>query len=242
MALNTILSHPDQDSYVTIAEANDYLAIKQNYSHWAGLSTIQKEGFLKQAALQMDQLRYKGYQVYHTDKDYRREQNLAFPRVNIERLYYGNVSSATSTTVSVLQLSAQQYLADDVLNGGAVVVREGTGRGQVKAITDWSTATGTATVAGWDVQIDTTSQVLFIAPVDKKIKHAQIEQAYFLSRYQDEDVLNVISGVNSYRIGDLSETYGTDSVRFALVGGMPFSPLANQLLQGLIDTTGYMHY
>jgi|31_taG_2_1085359.scaffolds.fasta_scaffold63228_1 hypothetical protein len=75
MALNTILSHPDQDSYVTIAEANDYLAIKQNYSHWAGLTTTQKEGFLKQAALQMDQLRYKGYEVYHTDKDYRREQN-----------------------------------------------------------------------------------------------------------------------------------------------------------------------
>jgi len=242
MALNTILSHPDQDSYVTIAEANDYLAVKQNYSHWAGLSTLQKEGFLKQAALQMDQLRYKGTQVYETDKDYRREQNLAFPRQGIERLYFGNASSSTSTTVSVLQLSAQQYLADDVLNGGTVVIREGTGRGQVKTITDWTSFTGTATVASWDIQPDTTSQVLFIAPVDKKIKHAQIEQAYFLSRYQDEDVLNVISGVNSYRIGDLSETYGTDSVRFALVGGMPFSPLANQLLQGLIDTTGYMHY
>jgi hypothetical protein len=242
MALNTILSHPDQDSYVSIAEANDYLAIKQNYSHWAGLSTVQKEGFLKQAALQMDQLRYKGYEVYHTDKDYRREQNLAFPRVNIDRLYYGNVSSATSTTVSVLQLSAQQYLADDVLNGGAVVVREGTGRGQVRAITDWTSSTGTATVSGWDIQPDTTSQVLFISPIDKKIKNAQIEQAYFLSRYKDEDILKIISGVNSYKIDDLQETYGTDSVRFALIGGMPFSPLANQLLQGLIDTTGYMHY
>ena len=242
MALNTILSHPDQDSYVSIAEANDYLAVKQNYSHWAGLSTTQKEGFLKQAALQMDQLRYKGYAVYYTDKDYRRGQNLAFPRENIDKLYYGNVSSATSTTVSVLQLGGQQYLADDVLNGGVVIIREGTGRGQVKTITDWVSATGTATVASWDIQPDTTSQVLFIAAVGKKIKNAQIEQAYFLSRYKDEDVLNIISGVNSYRIDDLSETYGTDSVRFALVGGMPFSPLANQLLQGLIDTTGYMHY
>ena len=242
MALNTILSHPDQDSYVSIAEANDYLAIKQNYSHWAGLSTVQKEGFLKQAALQMDQLRYKGYKVYYTDKDYRREQNLAFPREGIEKLHHGNVSSATSTTVSVLQLGGQQYLADDVLNSGVAVIREGTGRGQVRAITDWTSSTGTATVSGWDIQPDTTSQVLFIAPVDKKIKNAQIEQAYFLSRHQDEDILNIISGVNSYKIGDLSETYGTDSVRFALVGGMPFSPLANQLLQGLIDTTGYMHY
>jgi len=242
MALNTILSHPDQDSYVTIVEANDYLAVKQNYSYWAGLSTIQKEAFLKQAALQMDQLRYKGIQVYNTDKDYRREQNLAFPRQGIEKLYYGNASNTTSTTVSVLQLSTQQYLADDVLNGGAVVIREGTGRGQVKTITDWISSTGTATVASWDIQPDTTSQVLFIAPIDKKIKNAQIEQAYFLSRYQDEDILNVISGVTSYKIGDLSENYGTDSVKFALIGGMPFSPLANQLLQGLIDTTGYMTY
>jgi hypothetical protein len=241
MALNTILSHPDQDSYVTVTEADAYLASKKNYASWNG-STAQKENFLKQAALQMNDLRYKGYEVYDTDKDYRREQNLAFPRVNIDKIYYGNVSSATSTTVSILQLANQQYLGDDVLNGGAVVVREGTGRGQIRAITDWTSSTGTATVLAWTTPLDTTSQVAFIAPVDKKIKHAQMEQAYFLSLYRDEDIMNIITGVSSYRIGDLSETYGMDNVRFALVGGLPFSPVASQSLAGLIDTTGYITY
>jgi translation elongation factor P/translation initiation factor 5A len=241
MALNTILSHPDQDSYVTVAEADAYLASKKNFMAWNG-STAQKEEFLKHAALQMNELRYKGYAVYDTDKDYRREQNLAFPRVNIDRIYYGNASSSTSTTVSVLQLANQQYLADDTLNGGAVVVREGTGRGQIRAITDWNSATGTATVATWTTALDTTSQVAFISPVDKKIKHAQMEQAYFLSLYRDEDIMNIITGVSSYRIGDLQETYGMDSVRFALVGGLPFSPVASQALAGLIDTTGYITY
>lgn len=242
MALNTILSHPDQNSYVTVAEANDYLLTKQGYDVWASLSTAKKEAFLKQAALQMNELRYKAYEVYDRDKDYRREQNLAFPRVEYNSLHYGNATSATATTVSILQLAGQQYLADDVLNGGTVVIREGTGRGQTLAITDWDSATGTATVSGWTVQPDTTSGILFIKPVDNKVKYAQIEQAYFLSQYKDEDILNIISGVESYRIGDLSETYGGANVRFALVGGRPFSPLAQSLLTGLIDTTGYITY
>jgi hypothetical protein len=82
MALNTILSHPEQNSYVTVAEANDYLLTKQGYDAWAALSTAKKEAFLKQAALQMNEIRYKAYEVYDRDKDYRKSQNLAFPRVD----------------------------------------------------------------------------------------------------------------------------------------------------------------
>lgn len=242
MALNTIVSHPDQNSYATIAEANDYLATKKKYNEWSVLSDTTKEAFLKQSALQMNELRYKGCEIFDRPKDYRREQNLAFPRGYIDMIYNGNASSSTSTSVSILQLANQQYLADDVLNGGAVVVREGTGRGQVVAITDWTMATGTATVASWTTQPDATSQIMLIAPVEDKIKYAQIEQAFFLSQYQDEDIMNILSGVESYRIGDLSETYSPDNVRFALVGGRPFSPLAQQALQGLIDITGYITY
>jgi len=133
-------------------------------------------------------------------------------------------------------------LPDDVFNGGVAVVREGTGRGQTVAITDWVSSTGTATVASWSIQPDTTSAISLILPVDDKVKYAQIEQAYFLSQYKDEDILNMISGVQSYSIGDLSETYSPNTVQFALVGGRPFSPLAQQALKGLIDVTGYMHY
>jgi hypothetical protein len=242
MALNTILSHPDQNSYVTIAEANDYLAIKQNYLHWAGLSTTQKEGFLKASALQMNELRFRGSEIYDRAKDYRKGQNLAFPRLRYGDVQYGNATSSTSTSVSILQLANQQYLPDDVFNGGVAVIREGTGRGQTVAITDWVSSTGTAIVASWTTQPDTTSAISLILPVDDKVKYAQIEQAYFLSQYKDEDVLNMISGVQSYNIGDLSETYSPSTVQFALVGGRPFSPLAQQSLKGLIDVTGYMHY
>ena len=242
MALNTILSHPDQDSYVTIAEADNYLSSKQGYAVWNALSTAQKEGFLKSSALQMNEIRYKGVEIYNRAKDYRREQNLAFPRVYNMNIEYGNVTSATNTSVSVLNLANQQYLPDDIFNGGVVVIREGTGRGQTVTITDWTSSTGTATVASWTTQPDTTSAISLILPVDSKVKYAQIEQAYFLSQYRDEDVLNMIQGVESYRIGDLSETYSGNTVNFALVGGQPFSPLAQQSLRGLIDITGYLHY
>jgi hypothetical protein len=242
MALNTILSHPDQNSYVTVAEADEYLAVKQGFNNWDALSTLQKEGFLKASALQMNELRFRGVEIYDRAKDYRREQNLAFPRLRYGDIQYGNATSSTSTSVSILQLANQQYLPDDVFNGGVAVIREGTGRGQTVAITDWVSSTGTATVASWTTQPDTTSAISLILPVDDKVKYAQIEQAYFLSQYKDEDILNMISGVESYRIGDLSETYSPNTVQFALVGGRPFSPLAQQALKGLIDITGYIHY
>ena len=47
MALNTILSHPAQDSYVTVTETDSYLIAKPQYTTWASLSTSVKEAYLK---------------------------------------------------------------------------------------------------------------------------------------------------------------------------------------------------
>ena len=88
MALNTILSHPNQDSYVTVAEADSYLSIKTQHTIWSSLNTTAKEGYLRQAAIQMDSFRYKSIKLYERAKDYRQEQGLAFPRYFFENKLY----------------------------------------------------------------------------------------------------------------------------------------------------------
>jgi hypothetical protein len=242
MALNTILSHPDQDSYVTVAEANDYLITKPEYSTWAGLSTAVKESYLKASARQMDSFRYKSIRLYEKSRDYRQDQGLSFPRYAFEDMFQGRVVSATATTFTINDYLTSENTPDDVFNGGSVIIQDGTGKGQTVAITDWVYVTGTATVTGWSVQPDNTSQVLLVLPVSKKVKYAQMEQAYFLALNKDKQIEDIMQGVSSYKIGDLSENYDRSMLSDTLVNGVPFSNIALANLKGLIDRTGYIAY
>lgn len=243
MALNTILAHPDQDSYVTVAEADSYLSIKTQHTIWSSLNTTAKEGYLRQAAIQMDSFRYKSIKLYDKAKDYRLEQGLAFPRYFPQDLFYGRVVSATATTFKINDYLTSENTPDNVFNGGSVIIQEGTGRGQTLAITDWVYSTGTGTVASWTTRPDSTSQVLLVLPIDKKVKYAQMEQAFFLAQLQQSNIEDVLLGVTSYKIGDLSETYDYKSLASTLVvNGMPFSESAHGFLKGLVDRTGYIAY
>ncbi len=58
----------------------------------------------------------------------------------------GTAQSATATT---LVLAAASAFADDELNGAVVVITGGTGVGQSRVITDYDSATDTATVDAW---------------------------------------------------------------------------------------------
>lgn len=243
MALNTILSHPAQDSYVTVTEADNYLTVKTQHTIWSSLNTTAKEGYLRQAAIQMDSFRYKSTKLYDKAKDYRLEQGLAFPRYFTEDLFYGRVVSATATSFTIHDYLTSENTPDDVFNGGSVIIQEGTGKGQTVAITDWDYATGTGTVASWTVRPDSTSQVLLILPISSRVKYAQMEQAFFLAQLQQSNIEDVLLGLTSYKIDDLSETYDYKSLASTLVvNGMPFSESAHGFLKGLVDRTGYIAY
>jgi hypothetical protein len=243
MALNTILSHPDQDSYVTVAEADSYLSIKTQHTIWSSLNTTAKEGYLRQAAIQIDSFRYKSIKLYDKAKDYRQGQGLAFPRYFFEDLFQGKVVSATATTFVIHDYLTSENTPDDVFNGGSVIIQEGTGKGQTVAITDWVYSTGTGTVASWTTRPDSTSQVLLVLPIDKKVKYAQMEQAFFLAELQNSNIEEILLGISSYKIGDLAETYDYRAMASnLLVNGVPFSQSAQGFLKGLIDRTGYIAY
>jgi hypothetical protein len=81
-------------------------------------------------------------------------------------LPFGSTAAATTLatgaaqagTASTIQLVATSAFADDELNGNIISIVNGTGRGQTRAITDYDSATDTATVApNWDTTPDATS-------------------------------------------------------------------------------------
>jgi hypothetical protein len=81
-------------------------------------------------------------------------------------LPFGSTAAATTLatgtaqagTASTIQLVATSAFADDELNGNIISIVNGTGRGQTRAITDYASATDTATVVpNWDTTPDATS-------------------------------------------------------------------------------------
>lgn len=79
MALVTTIASATADSYVTVAEADAYLAtrkpfnISASYTAWTELSEAEKETALKWAAMLIDLLRVRGLKLTT-------EQSLAWPR------------------------------------------------------------------------------------------------------------------------------------------------------------------
>jgi len=80
MALTTTVGSVSSNSYVTVAEADVYLALRtqfassSEYASWLLLSTAEKEDRLKQGTMLLDSLRFRGIKSC-------KAQALAFPRI-----------------------------------------------------------------------------------------------------------------------------------------------------------------
>lgn len=207
MSLNTIPTHENADSYVTIAEANSYLANRQDVAEWTALTDDQKEAVLKLATKQIDSFRFFHEPIIECPNYYRLEQALKFPRTNAKQ-YSGVVTSATANTLVCSGLIDQINIPNDLFNAGALLIKSGTGKGQTVKITDFNSTTGTFTIDGtFTTTPDTTSQFLAIEQVPLKVKYATIEQALYLAQGGGERAKLQSEGVQSYSIGDLSETF-----------------------------------
>lgn len=234
MAVTTTPTHPDADSYVTLAEATALLANRSDITEWAALTDDQKEALLKLATLHIDTLRFFHNEVYPVAQDYRREQNLKFPRDN-EHMPSGVVDSATSTTIVDDGLANKRNYPDDYFNGWAVVIKEGTGKGQVVKVTDFDMATGTITTETFSTTPDDTSQYRLVPKILDKVKYATVEQAIYLSKGGGDRARMQAEGVTEYKIGDLMEKFGGSSMRS---GKVPISNEARGYLTGLVTRLG----
>lgn len=228
-------THPDANSYLTVSEADAMINSRPNTQNWADLTADQKAYTLILASSQIDALRFFDQKYYDNAREYRLEQALSFPQRNSHSAKV-KVNSAGENYITSQQLVDRVNMPDDYWIGGALVVTDNTGKGQVMQISDFDMATGKVTVSeNFTTQPDTTSYVRLIHKVPDKVKWAVIEQALFISSGGGERSQLQAEGVKSYSIGDLSETYAD---RPASTGDMPISVQARAYLKGLISRIG----
>jgi len=236
MSLNTIPSHPSADSYTTLAEANALLANRSDATDWSTLTDDQKEALLKLATRQIDTLRFFGEPFFERPIYYREKQALKYPRTSDHyNVPSGVADSATATTLVDNALANNQNYPNDYFIGWAIVIKEGTGRGQTVQITDFDSTTGTVTVAAWSTTPDSTSQYMIVPKILDKVKNAVAEQALYLSKGGGERARMQAEGVTAYKIGDLSETFGNAQMAANKVA---ISSEAKGYLSGLISRLG----
>lgn len=234
--LNAIPTHPEANSYLTLVEANDLMNNRSSMSaEWTALTDDQKEKVLIIATRQIDTLRFFHELIYRTPQDYRNKQALKFPRTNT-RSYSGKADSVSTNYLIDADLANRQDLPDDYYNKGAIVIYSGTGKGKTYGVTDFDMATGKVTIDGtFSPAIDDTSWYRLIEAVPIEVKYACLEQALYIVNGGGERAKLQSEGVQSYSIGDLSETFGDGG------GGglsLPLSTEAKGYLSRLISRIG----
>lgn len=231
----SIPTHPNANSYLTVDEADAMITNRPNTQNWGDLGADQKAYVLIMASEQIDALRFFDEKYYDQSRDYRREQALSFPQRKSESVKV-KVNSAEQNAVICGQLANRTHMPDDHWNGGALVVTDGTGKGQTYQISDFDMATGKVTISeNFATQPDSTSYIRLIEKVPVKVLRAVVEQALFISSGGGERSQLQAEGVKSFSLGDLSETYQD---RPGATGQMPISVQARAHLKGLVSRIG----
>lgn len=231
----TTPTHPLADSYLSLTEANDLMENRlSGYDEWNALDDDKKERLLKIATSHIDSLRFFHEAHYPRPADYRDKQALKFPRTNSERAT-GKARSVSTNTLTDSDRANRSDEPTDYWKYGALVIYEGTGRGKTYEITAFDATTGTFTISGtFDPAIDTTSYYKAIYKIPQEVKLATLEQALYILNGGGERAKLQSEGVQSYSIGDLSETFNGQGAGNSL----PISHEARGYLSKLISRIG----
>ena len=235
MALITIVGGSTADSYVSLIEANSYIASRPDSKNWNDSDYLERERLLRQATIDLDILRFKGNKLFQGgegnvfgtiltssifDVLYNGYQSLQFPRDWHE--YYTGYADSGSTTTLIDTTFTELAREDNYFKYGSIYILSGTNKGEYRNITGYVTSTGTFTTVAFTNAIDTTSQYLILAPIDKYIKYAVIEQGLHLannlelSKFQEWKN----SGIIARSIGDVSIRFDVGTRSLDCVGGM----------------------
>ena len=235
MALETTPTHPLADSYVTVAEADAYLANRKDIANYSALTSDQKEALLKLATKHIDSMRFHGEPIFESPMYFRMVQALKFPGCHQSQMN-ANVETVNGKKITSNSLKNLATMPDDFWNGGGLIVIDGTGKGKTYKIADFVSETGEVTIEqDFSPAPDTTSRVLLIEKVPLKVKYAVFEQALYICNGGGERQKLQSEGVKSYSIGDLSETFADNMVGS---GKIAISNEAKGLLKGLYTIIG----
>jgi len=235
MSLETTPTHPLADSYVTVAEADAYLANRKDVANYTALTNDQKEAILKLATKHIDTLRFRSEPMFDDAMYFRLEQSLKHPNKD-EEMMHGVVESVTTKKITASALRDVQTLPDDYFNGGAIIIIDGAGKGKTYKVANFVSATGEIeTETNFSPAVDTTSRFTVVEAIEKKVKYATIEQALYLSNGGGERQKMQSEGVKSFSIGDLSETFADGMIGS---GKVAISNEAKGFLKGMWTIIG----
>lgn len=204
-SINAIPTHVLANSYVTVAEADQYFSDRLAATDWTGASADDKARALLEATRRVDAFRF-------FNERYRRnpDQALQFPRNDV-RTFAAGVDSASATTIvdDAFAGKADIY-PDDYFIGWAIEFRSGAHKGTVVLVTDFAASTGTFTFATLGSAPSAGDSVAIIEKVPRNVKLACFEIAAWLlgggEAEGDHD-----PSVKQHSIGNFSETFADGS-------------------------------
>ena len=228
MSLNAKLGDPNQNSYVTATQADEYFTNRYDTDEWDNLATTDKVALLLEATRNLEWFNYSKGKFYDTqglslpfDDHETVTGNCATPAA-INSFYHANLKS---TTYNEIPSNYWKY--------GSVHITVGTPLNDIRLIQSSNVTTGSIAVTeNFSATCTATTQFIVFAPVVTAMKHAQCEQAIFIaqntslkmiSRYRDH-------GTKYVRIGDAAVSYHDKTS-----GKILMSPAAKKLLSAFID-------
>lgn len=239
MALITTPTLANANSYVTVDEVDTYFQDRTDITGWADLTTPQKEALIKRATREIDTLKFYDMRYIFRPMYYRDKQALEFPRNTGWVAYSFTPTSATINTVTTTYFQNKQEFFDNFCVGYALLIKDGTGKGQTLEVSGYTNSTGVLTLTqNFTTTPDTTSQMLLIKSIPQDIKDATCEQVLFLHNMGKNNAsVQKAKGIKRKKIDDLEEEYfgANESGRSTEVA---ISSEALGYLQGYINYIG----
>lgn len=232
MSVSTIIAtpaHPRANSYITVAEAEQYFVDQYGTFTFSGSTSDEKAAALIAATRIIDGLRFH-------DTPLKRTQRLEFPRSDTY-VWSANPEDALNNVngwVTNINLANLDYMPDDFWNYGAIWFygQGNTNQNKYYLITDFDSALGKITIDGqFAVALTAADSFELIKEIPQEIKWAVCETAEAIlasTLTQNND-----SNVKSQSLGDESVTYFDKSVQ-----GVNLPAKAYDLLRPYIAVAG----
>lgn len=198
VTLNSKLGDTNANSYVTVKEANDY--VRDKYGHdnnWDILSLEGKKRLLIEATNNLESFNF-------IDSKYYDGQRLSFPFSGHD-IISGNCATPLTTNSfkhSSLKSSTYGKYPQDYWQWGSCHL---TDDNEVGLIASSNVTTGLIHMkSNFTASLTTSTGFTVFTPLDKDIKHAQVEQALFLIGNRGMQTIQVYrnSGAEDISIGD----------------------------------------
>ena len=232
ITLNERLADPNANSYVSLAEANEYIRnIRGHSSTWDKLSTEGRKRLLIQATEDIDTYNFIGKKYYDN-------QARNFPRNNHPVITGDVATPITTSSFKNTGFTSDTYGSyksnTNYWRYGTVHITNATPLGETKQISANNITTDVVTLGSTFSTIPTTnSNFIAFEPLDTDIKLAQCYQVlHILEKEGNESLQNYKSiGADSVSIGDVSVSFSGSTKTMTRT----VSPKAAQLLSRFIQ-------